>query len=340
VATLKDVAALAGVGMSTASRAISGRGPVSADALARVQAAIAELNFRPSSIGRALSTQSLGMIGIFVPTFFGPYYGTILKQTDTELRKVHRHVVVATGCGDDSSRDQAIEAVQFLISRDCDGILVTSHDLHDDDLIKLHRMHPKMVFLNRDFAQMPQASFCVDHHRGGVLAAEALLAYKHRKIAVISGPFIAFDNQARLAGFFEALARNGINHADVQMIESDFSPEGGYESARQLVASKKRFTGLFCANDTMAIGALSCLRQAGISVPEDVSVVGYDDDYSAAFSAPGLTSVHIPTADLTQNAVRWLLNECYGTSYPIYREFPVTLTTRASVAAPAKRTRG
>jgi LacI family transcriptional regulator len=339
VATLKDVAALAGVGMSTASRAISGRGPVSADALARVQAAISELNFRPSSIGRALSTQSLGMIGIFVPSFFGPYYGTILKQTDTELRKVHRHVVVATGCGDDSPRNQAINAVQFLIGRDCDGVVVTSHDLHDDDLIKLHRMHPKMVFLNRDFAQMPQASFCADHHRGGVLAAEALLAYKHRKIAVISGPFIAFDNQARLAGFFEALARNGIERSAVQVIESDFSPEGGYESARQLLASKKRFTGLFCANDTMAIGALSCLRQAGMAVPEDISVVGYDDDYSAAFSAPGLTSVHIPTADLTQNAVRWLLNECYGTSYPIYREFPVTLTTRASVAAPAKGTR-
>jgi LacI family transcriptional regulator len=339
VATLKDVAALAGVGMSTASRAISGRGPVSADALARVQAAISELNFRPSSIGRALSRQSLGMIGIFVPSFFGPYYGTILKQTDTELRKVHRHVVVATGCGDDSPRDQAIDAVQFLIGRDCDGVVVTSHDLRDDDLIMLHRMHPKMVFLNRDFAQMPQASFCADHHRGGVLAAEVLLAHKHRKIAVISGPFIAFDNQARLAGFFEALARNGIDRADVQMIESDFSPEGGYESMQQLLASKKRFTGLFCANDTMAIGALSRLQQAGISVPEDMSVVGYDDDYSAAFSAPGLTSVHIPTADLTQNAVRWLLNECYGTSYPIYREFPVTLTTRASVAAPAKRAR-
>lgn len=339
MATLKDVAALAGVGMSTASRAISGRGPVSADALARVQAAIAELNFRPSSIGRALSTQSLGMIGIFVPSFFGPYYGTILKQTDTELRKVHRHVVVATGCGDDSPRDQAIEAVQFLIGRDCDGVVVTSHDLHDDDLIKLHRMHPKMVFLNRDFAQMPEASFCADHHRGGVLAAQTLLAYKHKKIAVISGPFIASDNQARLAGFFEELARNGIDRADVQMIESDFSPEGGYESARQLLASKKRFTGLFCANDTMAIGALSCLQQADIAVPEDISVIGYDDDYSAAFSAPGLTSVHIPTADLTQNAVRWLLNECYGTSYPIYREFPVTVTTRASVAVPPKRAR-
>jgi LacI family transcriptional regulator len=337
VATLKDVAVLAGVGMSTASRAISGRGPVSADALARVQAAIAELNFRPSSIGRALSQQSLGMIGIFVPSFHGPYYGTILKQTDTELRKVHRHVVVATGYGDDSPRDQAVDAVQFLIGRDCDGVVVTSHDLHDDDLVKLHRMHPKMVFLNRNFAQMPEASFCPDHHRGGTLAAKTLVEAGHKEIAVISGPFMAFDNQARLAGFFEELARSGIERGDVQMIESDFSPEGGYDSARLLIASTKRFTGLFCANDTMAIGALSCLQQAGISVPRDVSVVGYDDDYSAAFSAPGLTSVHIPTADLTQNAVRWLLNECYGTEYPIYREFPVTVTHRASVVPPLKR---
>ena len=334
--TLKDVAALAGVGMSTASRAISGRGPVSADALARVQAAIAELNFRPSSIGRALSTQSLGMIGIFVPSFFGSYYGTILQQTDTELRAVHRHVVVAAGCGDDSPREQAIEAVEFLISRDCDGVVVISHDLNDEDLTKLHGMHPKMVFLNRHFEQMPDASFCADHHLGGVLAAQALLAYQHRKIAVISGPFTASDNQMRLDGFFAELARHGIDRASIPMIESDFTPEGGYSAARQLIASKKRFTGLFCANDTMAVGALSCLKQAGIVVPDDMSVVGYDDDYTAAYTAPGLTSVRIPTAELTQNAVRWLLNECYGTSYPIHREFPVTLTMRASMANPAK----
>ena len=151
MATLKDVAARAGVGMATASRAISGKGPVSADAVARVRAAIAELNFRPSSIGRALSTQSLGIIGLFVPTFYGSFYGTILKQTDTELRAVRRHVVVAMGFGDDSPRDQAIEAVEFLIGRDCDGVVVISQDLHDEDLVKLHRMHPKMVFLNRMF---------------------------------------------------------------------------------------------------------------------------------------------------------------------------------------------
>jgi LacI family transcriptional regulator len=299
-----------------------------------VRAAIEALNFRPSSIGRAMATQSLGMIGLFVPTFFGSYYGTILKQTDTELRAVHRHVVVATGCGESSPREQALEAVEFLIGRDCDGVIVISHDLHDDDLIRLHRMSPKMVFLNRAFDQLPEASFCADHRRGGELAARTLLEHGHREIAVISGPFSSSDNQARIEGFFTELARHGIERADVTLVESDFSPEGGYAAAQTLLDSKQRFTAVFCANDTMAVSALARFQHAGVSVPDDVSVIGYDDDYSAAYAAPALTSVHIPTADLTQNAVRWLVNQCYGTAWEIFREFPVTVTMRASVGAP------
>jgi LacI family transcriptional regulator len=87
------------------------------------------------------------------------------------------------------------------------------------------------------------------------------------------------------------------------------------------------------------VSALARFQQAGIAVPGDVSVIGYDDDYSAAYAAPALTSVHIPTADLTQNAVRWLVNECYGTAWEIFREFPVTVTMRASVGAPPRRSR-
>ncbi|MEX3634258.1 substrate-binding domain-containing protein [Paraburkholderia sp. BR14320] len=331
VATLKDVAQLAGVGMSTASRAISGKGPISADAAARVKAAIEALNFRPSSIGRAMATQQLGIIGIFVPTFFGPYYGTILKQTDTELRAVGRHVVVATGCGEVSPREQAIEAVRFLIGRDCDGVVVISHDLHDEDLIMLHDMHPKMVFLNRAFEQLPEASFSADHRRGGELAARTLLDHGHRDIAVISGPATASDNVMRIDGFFAELARAGIARDDVLLIESDFSPEGGYAAAQKLLETQRRVTGLFCANDTMAVAVLARFHQAGISVPNDISVISYDDDYSAAYAAPGLTSVHIPTGDLTQNAVRWLINQCYGTTWEIFREFPVSVTMRESV---------
>ncbi|MBB3219687.1 DNA-binding LacI/PurR family transcriptional regulator [Massilia umbonata] len=170
MATLKDVATLAGVGMSTASRAITGSGPVSADAQRRVQEAVEALKFRPSSIGRSLSAQSLGMIGIFAPTFFGAYYGTILKQTDVELRALRRHVVVATGCGPLPPREEAIEAVKFLIGRDCDGIVVLAHDLRDDDLLMLQRLHPRIAFLNRAHPALPEACFCPDHRAGGALA--------------------------------------------------------------------------------------------------------------------------------------------------------------------------
>ena len=333
MATLKDVALLAGVGMSTASRAISGAGPVSAEAMKKVQAAIEQLNFRPSSIGRSLSAQSLGMIGIFAPSFFGAYYGTILKQTDIELRAMRRHVVVATGCGDGTPRDEAIEAVKFLIGRDCDGIVVLGHDLYDEDLISLQKMHPKMAFLNRRSPQLPEASFCPDHYHGGELAAQTLLQAGHRELAVISGPSATSDNKERLDGFFAELQRNGIARSAVQLIESDFSREGGFGATQRLIADGHKFTGLFCANDEMAVGALSCFHRAGISVPGDVSIVGYDDDYSAEFSSPGLTSVHIPMQQLTQNAVRWLLNQCYGTQHEIVRDFPVTVTMRGSVAA-------
>ncbi len=334
VATLKDVAALAGVGLSTASRAISGNGPVSAEAAARVQAAIEQLNFRPSSIGRAMATKSLGIIGIFVPTFFGSYYGTILKETDTQLRAVRRHVVVATGCGEASPREQAIEAVRFLIGRDCDGVVVISHDLYDDDLQMLHAMHPRMAFLNRAFDQLPEASFCADHFHGGEMAARTLIEHGHRELAVIGGPSTSSDNAARLHGFFSELARHGIERRTVPHIVSDFSPEGGFMAAGTLIERKQRFTGLFCANDTMAMSALARLQQAGLRVPHDVSVIGYDDDYSAAYMAPALTSVHIPTAELTRNAVRWLMNQCYGTQWPIERTFPVSVTLRDSVARP------
>lgn len=335
MATLKDVAMLAGVGMSTASRAISGAGPVSAEAMKKVQAAIEQLNFRPSSIGRSLSAQSLGMIGIFCPSFFGAYYGTILKQTDIELRAMRRHVVVATGCGDGTPREEAIEAVKFLIGRDCDGIVVLGHDLLDEDMQMLHKMHPKMAFLNSRTPALESSSFYPDHHHGGELAAQTLLEAGHRKLAVIAGPAGTSDNEQRLNGFFDELARHGVARAEVRLIASDFSRQGGFDATQQLIDEGRDFTGLFCANDEMAVGAMSCLHRAGVQVPDDVSIVGYDDDYSAEFSSPGLTSVHIPMQQLTQNAVRWLLNICYGTHHEISRDFPVTITRRGSVAPPA-----
>lgn len=334
MATLKDVAALAGVGMSTASRAISGAGPVSPAALKKVLAAVEQLNFRPSSIGRSLSSKSLGMIGIYTPSFFGAYYGTILQQTDIELRAIRRHVVVATGCGEGDRREETIEAVNFLIDRDCDGIVVLAHDLREEDMQALHKKQARIAFLNRRNPAAPETGFCPDHYRGGELAAQALIDAGHRQFAIISGPATAFDNIERVGGFYAQLERHGIARSNVQQVDGDFSRDSGYAAAARLLDQGMNFTGLFCANDEMAVGALACLHQRGISVPQQVSVIGYDDDYTAEYSVPALTSVHIPMQEVTRNAVRWLLNLCYGTRHEIVRDYPITVSMRATLAPP------
>lgn len=339
MATLKDVAALAGVGMSTASRAISGAGPVSADAMKKVQAAVEQLNFRPSSIGRSLSSKSLGMIGIYTPSFFGAYYGTILQQTDIELRAIRRHVVVATGCGDGDRREETIEAVNFLIDRDCDGIVVLAHDLREEDMQALQKKQPRIAFLNRRNPHAPETGFCPDHYHGGELAARALIEAGHSQLAVISGPASAFDNVERINGFYAELAKHGIARTSVLQTDGDFSRDSGFAAAARLIDQGLNFTALFCANDEMATGALACLHQRGISVPQQVSVLGYDDDYTAEYSVPALSSVHIPMQEVTRNAVRWLLNLCYGTGHEIVREYPVTVSMRATLAPPATEQR-
>jgi LacI family transcriptional regulator len=340
VATIKDVARLAGVGVGTASRAISGKGSVSLEAAARVREAIAALDFRPSSIARALSMQSLGVIGLFVPSFRGNFYGTILETADNELRAVHRHMVVANGSGDGDGREQALDAIDFLIQRDCDGIVVISHDLHDEDVVRIQQRMPKVALLNRNFERMRDACFSVDHTHGGALAARTLLDHGHRKLAVLAGPTSAPDNVDRVNGFLAEAAANGIEPASVPITEGNFTPDGGWQAMKALAGRGLSFTGLFCANDEMAIGALSYLRQTGVSVPHDLSVIGYDDVDAAAHTAPPLTSVHIPMYEVTSNAVRWLINECYGGGQPVVRQFPISVSMRASVAQVSTKPRG
>ncbi|WP_295968590.1 MULTISPECIES: LacI family DNA-binding transcriptional regulator [Pseudomonadota] len=332
MATIKDVAKLAGVGLGTASRVVSGKGSVSPATLARVRKAIDELGFRPSHAARALLSGSSRMVGVYIPVLSGTFYTPILQIIDTELRAAGVHMVLAFGVGLGDERRQAIEGVEFLIERGCDGLVVMTSALLEEDVAALGMKAGQLVALNHSFASIPDQCFTVDHALGGRLAARALLDHKHRKIAVIEGPRRLADNVARVDGFMAEMAEQGIDTARVWRMESDFSPAGGWAAAKQMLDSGQGCTALFCANDEMAVGALSYFQEAGIRVPHDLSVIGYDDTPSAAFSAPRLTSVHMPWREMTQNGVNALLNLCYDLRRTVTREFPVSVTLRASLA--------
>lgn len=334
MATIKDVAKLAGVGIGTASRAISGRGAIAPETLARVQQAVRTLDFRPSQVARALSLKSRGMIGVYVPMFEGLFYTPILAAIDAELRAVDRHMVAAAAWGRGDPRQQALNGIQSLIERECDGILVLSNDLSDDDFVTLQRRFPRLVVMNRALPQLGAHAFTVDHDLAGRVAARALLSRGHREIAVISGPHNAPDNEARLAGFKDELARHGIKIKSTHQIDADFSLQSGHAGAERLLARANRrrgYSALFCANDAMAIGAISRLNKAGLKLPQDLSVIGFDDSQMAPYTSPPLTTVRIPIAEVAVAGCRFLLDLCYGLALPIQRDFCPVVVWRDSV---------
>jgi LacI family transcriptional regulator len=332
MATIKDVARMAGVGLGTASRVVSGKGSVSPATLEKVKKAIEELDFRPSHAARSLLSGSSQMIGVYIPVLNGTFFTRILQLIDTELRAAGLHMVVAFGVGTGDPRKQAVEGIEFLMERGCDGLIAMTTHLTDADIAALGPKQSRVVILNHAIASIAGQCFVADHTEGGALAARALLAHKHRKIAVIAGPSTLPDNVERINGFMAELAGAGIDTANMWIAESDFSNQGGWDSARELAESGRKFTAVFCANDEMAVGALSYFQEAGIAVPGEVSVVGYDDTPSAAFTAPRLTSVHIPWPDMTRSGLNALLNRCYGGERPVTRAYPISITRRASLA--------
>ncbi|WP_338413935.1 substrate-binding domain-containing protein [uncultured Sphaerotilus sp.] len=335
MSTIKDVARLAGVGVATASRALSGNGSVSEDTARRVRDAAAALDYRPSSTARALSLQQSNAIGVYVPGFDGHFYSSIVSTIDGVLRSVGRHMIAANGCGTGSSRQLDLDGIDFLIGRDCDGLIVASNSLDDDDLERLMDRVPTLVAVNRRLTVHHDNAFCADHRAGGQLAARTLLARGHRAIATVRGPRDTPDNEARLNGFNDELARHGIRIHPEHSAEGAFDLPSGDAAARQLLAAapggRPSFTAVFVANDVMALACISRLVQAGLRVPEDISVLGYDDDDFAPYASPPLTTIRIPTASVATSACRHVLNLCYGLDLPVTRDFPPEVVWRASV---------
>lgn len=334
MATIKDVARLAGVGVGTASRVISGNGSVAPATAERVRTVIAELKFRPSQAARSLGNGRSRLIGVYIPFLLGSYYTPILRTIDLVLRAQGLHMVVAFGKGLIDERAEANEGMRFLLDRDCDGLVVMSNALQAADIRALGPAARQVVVLNRHFDRLKSQCFTADHVQGGVQAARALLQHRHKDIAVVSGPTTSPDNVARLAGFMGELAQHGLDTAGVLTLPGDFSNQAGWDAAGVLLQQKRLPSAVFCANDEMAIGLLAHFQERGVSVPHEVSVLGYDDSPSAEFAAPRLTSVHIPSHEVTLAGLHWLLNRCYDMTLPVLRRFDICVTWRASLAAP------
>lgn len=327
--TISDIARKASVGVGTVSRVLSGKGSVSEKTRRRVLQVMSDLNYRPNSVARSLATRKTNSIGIMVPDFHGRYFGRIITATQRNLQTEGRHILVASSIGGVA---EELAAIDHLRAWECDGLILYSRAMSDEAIIALIKSYPKVAVINRHVDEIAEHCFSVDHWHGGVLAAQRLLAAGHEAIACITGPSHVADARERQGGFEEMLAEAGIEPSRLIKLEGDYNYESGALCMEKLWRTKKReFTAVFCGNDEMAIGAMFKLIELGVRLPEEISIIGYDNANLAMHTFPKLTTILNPMEEIAQNAANYIQNICYNDSKNVQNSFMPEIVERASV---------
>ncbi|MBX2804664.1 MAG: LacI family transcriptional regulator [Hyphomicrobiales bacterium] len=325
--TISDIARLASVGVGTVSRVISGKGSVSEKTRTRVLEVMKELDYRPNGVARSLASRKSNSIGVMVPEFQGRYFGRLIAQVEKFFRAENRHILVASGSGGATGER---DAINYLRSWDCDGLILYSTEMSNDEIVCLAEAFPNIALVNRLVEPVRDHCFYIDHVAGGEMAARRLLKAGHGRIACITGPMTKDDARARQSGFEMELTRHGL--LDLIKVEGNYTYESGAMCMSKLWENRKwEFTAIFCGNDEMAIGALFKLAELGVRVPDDVSIVGYDNSQLSFHTFPKLTTIMNPVPDIAANAANFIRNTCYEHNIQVKNALKPALVERDSV---------
>lgn len=329
--TLRMVAREAGVSASTVSRIINGTVNVSDERKQAVEAAIAKFDFRPNAAARGLALGKTLTIGVVAQAIDSPFYGEGLRGIEACLRQRGYAPLFMSGNWHEEDEDRCMGE---LIARGVDGIIVFAGRLSDAKLKRYAKEVP-VVVTGRQLRSKGLFSLQIDDRRGAMLAVRHLVELGHRRIAFITGSENHPDAIERLGGYKKALEEAGIGFDPRLVAVGDWHEEGGLRATLELLDARTHFTALFCVNDQTAYGALLGLFRKGLSVPGDVSVVGFDDLPSSLYRVPPLTSVRQSIGILGDQSVQAMLDLLAG-NRPRLSPPPVELVVRESTSPPAK----
>ncbi len=304
--TIRDVAREAGVSVATVSRVLNESGPVREETRQRVWSVAKALRYVPNQAARSLITRETLTLGVVLPDLYGEFFSEVIRGIDQGAQREHYHVLVS-GSHDDWSE---IAAAMRAMHRRVDGLVIMSPDIASGALRSALPPGLPVVLLNCAAQGREITAINIDTRGGAQAMVEHLSSLGRRRLAFIQGPARNYDAAERLAGFQEALQRAGVAAHPAWELPGDFTELGGYRAVGELL---RRGNGaalpdaIFAANDSMAVGALSALREAGVRVPEDMGVVGFDDVPIARYLSPPLTTVQVPIAELGTRALEALL---------------------------------
>jgi LacI family transcriptional regulator len=334
--TIYDVARLAGVSTTTVSHVLNGTRHVNDDTRARVLSVVGQLNYQPSSVARAMVRQETKTIALIVPDNLHPFFSELAYSVEAYAFAAGYNVML---CQSERNPDKERAYLDMLVSKRVDGVLHMTTDHQDPRLEPLLAHNIPVATFDREYSDENLRIDCVriENERGAYLATQHLLALGHRRLACIWVP--GGKSHARLTGFMAALQEKGIAPDPQLLCQGDWSLESGWRAAEQLLESPEPPTAIFASNDNMAIGAMACIHEHGLRVPDQVSVVGFDDITLARFSSPLLTTYATPINEVGERLCRLLFDRIDGLLPPERQYILVRgeLKVRKSTAPPLNR---
>ncbi|PSV11029.1 substrate-binding domain-containing protein [Photobacterium leiognathi] len=331
MATMKDVAKLAGVSTSTVSHVINKTRFVSEEISERVNKAAKELNYyAPSALARSFKVNRTKTIGMLVTTSTNPFFGEVVKGVERSCYQQGYSLIL---CNTEGDHQRMHESINTLLQKRVDGLILMCATLEGEhfDIFEHYADIPVVVM---DWGPMQFTSDKIQDNslRGGYMAAKYLIDAGHSEIGCITGPLDRIQAEMRYNGYLQAMDEAGFSVEPSWVVEADFECEGGYNAFSQLHANGALPSALVVANDMMAMGVINAANEVGIQIPEQLSIIGYDDIHIAKFMSPSLTTIHQPKYRLGQAAVETLLTRLdEPETAPRIIELEPTLVERNSV---------
>jgi LacI family transcriptional regulator len=326
------VAERAGVATSTVSHVINGTRNVDPVLAKRVNAAIDELGYRPNAVAQSMRRGQTHTVGLIVPDIANPFFSDLARALEDASMKAGYSTIICNSDGDEHRESYYLEV---LLSKKVDGLVLVGDSQTSDSLRHAVEHGPPTIVVDRDLDDLPVSQVLVDNIGGGLLAGHHLLDLGHRDIGVLAGPGGLGTSVRRLEGFTRALAGAGVGIREDRVFKGDFRSSGGRAAIQRWLDMGSLPTAVFAENDLMAIGALSAAHAAGVLVPSQMSVVGFDGIPFGADVSPALTTVAQPTAEMAAAAIEMLLERLQDGDIR-KMEFSVSLLVReSSDVAPA-----
>ncbi len=302
--TIKDVAREARVSVASVSRVLNGHDNVKTDTRKRILAAVQRLHYTPNGAARSLITRRTETLGALLPDLYGEFFSELIRGIDIAARARGLHLLVSSSHGD---ADEAAAALRTMRGK-VDGLLVMSPYADADFLRRNLPPTVPTVLVNTPQAPENCATLNVDNRAGAYAMVEHMAGLGCRRIVFIAGPEDNYDARGRREGYLEAM-RKLLPDRPVHIIQGAFTDRSGYLAGRELVEHGPRPDAVFAANDMMAIGCLSALHEAGLTVPDDIALAGFDDIPLARYVTPTLTTVRVHIAELGEKAIERLVRQ-------------------------------